>query len=50
MAKWLRLHKKGKYMKGYNVPEGYMGYILGEYVLFSCEQDYIETYMELEEI
>ena len=32
-------------MKGYNVPEGYMGYCNGEYVLFSSEEDYKE-YLE----
>lgn len=29
-------------MKGYNIADGYMGYVDGEYVLFSCENDYIE--------
>lgn len=29
-------------MKGYNVEEGYMGFVNGEYMLFSCERDYIE--------
>lgn len=32
-------------MKGYNTAAGYMGIVNGEYILFSCEQDYIE-YME----
>ena len=36
-------------MKGYNVPEGYMGYIGGEYRLFACEADYIEQFQEEEE-
>lgn len=36
-------------IKGYPTQQGYMGYIPHEgYVLFSCEQDYIETYNELE--
>lgn len=35
-------------IKGYNTNQGYMGYVNGEYRLFSCEQDYIE-YMEDEE-
>jgi len=29
-------------MKGYYVPDGYMGYCAGEYVLFSSEADYVE--------
>lgn len=29
-------------MKGYNVESGYMGYVDGEYILFSCEEDYRE--------
>lgn len=29
-------------MKGYDTYSGYMGYVDGEYMLFSCEQDYIE--------
>lgn len=35
-------------MKGYQVPEGYMGYIPSEnkYVLFATEQDYIDTFKE----
>ena len=32
-------------MKGYNTEVGYMGLVDGEYVLFSCERDYIE-YLE----
>ncbi len=37
-------------MKGYNVPEGYMGYIpdVG-YSLFSSEEDYREYYEEVVE-
>lgn len=31
-------------MKGYDVPEGYMGYINGYYRLFSCEADYMEAF------
>lgn len=35
-------------MKGYNVPEGYMGYIPDEgYILFSSEEDYREYYEEV---
>lgn len=32
-------------MKGYNVENGYMGYVEGKYILFACEEDYRE-YME----
>lgn len=33
------------FMKGYNVDEGYMGYVDGTYILFANEADYRE-YME----
>lgn len=29
-------------MKGYVVANGYMGYVEGKYMLFACEEDYIE--------
>lgn len=29
-------------MKGYHTLEGYMGYVEGRYMLFSCEADYRE--------
>lgn len=29
-------------IKGYWVPEGYMGYVDGKYILFATERDYIE--------
>lgn len=29
-------------MKGYNTPEGYMGFVNGRYLLFSSERDYQE--------
>lgn len=29
-------------MKGYVISDGYMGYVDGEYILFSCESDYVE--------
>lgn len=37
-------------MKGYNVPDGYMGYMpsLGRYILFSTEGEYAEIYKEIE--
>ncbi len=33
-------------MKGYSVPEGYMGYCDGQYVLFSSEGDYLDYIAE----
>ena len=32
-------------MKGYNTPDGYMGYVDGKYMLFASEADYAD-YME----
>ena len=29
-------------MKGYIIDAGYMGYVDGRYMLFSCEQDYYD--------
>ena len=29
-------------MKGYNIDNGYMGYVDGEYILFASEADYLE--------
>ena len=29
-------------MKGYSVESGYMGLVNGEYMLFACEEDYLE--------
>lgn len=29
-------------MKGYNTPDGYMGFVDGRYLLFSSERDYQE--------
>ena len=37
-----------KIMKGYNTETGFMGFINGTYLLFSCEEDY-EEYMETAE-
>lgn len=34
-------------MKGYPVPNGYMGYINGKYLLFATETEYIEYYREV---
>lgn len=33
-------------MKGYYVPDGYMGFIDGKYRLFATEEDYVEAYKE----
>lgn len=33
-------------MKGYSTDNGYMGYVEGEYRLFSCESDYEEWMLE----
>jgi len=35
-------------MKGYNTPNGFMGYISGRYILFCCESEYMDFYRELE--
>lgn len=39
-----------KQMKGYEVPDGYMGWINGKYQLFESENEYYETLLEREEI
>ena len=31
-------------MKGYSTQAGYMGYVDGRYILFSCENDYREYF------
>lgn len=36
-------------MKGYNVENGYMGYVDGRYMLFASEADYRDYYMSLYE-
>lgn len=33
-------------MKGYSTESGYMGLVDGQYMLFSCEEDYIEYLQE----
>ena len=33
-------------MKGYVTDSGYMGFVDGRYLLFACEQDYREWFME----
>jgi hypothetical protein len=37
-------------MKGYEVQDGYMGWINGKYQLFESENEYYETLLEREEI
>ena len=34
--------KGGAIMKGYSVESGYMGLVDGKYMLFACEEDYLE--------
>lgn len=29
-------------MKGYHVESGYMGYVENKYMLFACEEDYVD--------
>ena len=31
-------------MKGYATPNGYMGYVAGNYMLFASEDDYRESF------
>ena len=33
-------------MKGYNTPNGYMGFVDGRYLLFCSEDDYLEYMRE----
>lgn len=35
-------------MKGYFVPDGYMGYVNGHYILFACESDYYDFVKEIQ--
>ena len=37
-------------VKGYSVPDGYMGLLNGKYQLFETEQAYYEYLLESEEI
>lgn len=37
-------------MKGYSVPEGYMGLVNGTYRLFSSDTEYWEYMLENEEV
>ena len=38
------INQGGQIMKGYNTESGFMGYVDGTYILFSCEEDYTEYY------
>ena len=35
-------YKEDLIMKGYCTESGYMGYVDGSYILFSCEDDYLD--------
>lgn len=37
-------------VKGYSVPNGYMGFLNGKYQLFETEQEYYECLLESEEL
>lgn len=37
-------------VKGYEVPEGYMGYVKDKYILFATELDYLEYMLINEEV
>lgn len=37
-------------IKGYSVPEGYMGLVNGKYQLFASENDYYEYMLENKEV
>ena len=38
----MRFAKEDLIMKGYCTESGYMGYVDGSYILFSCEDDYLD--------
>lgn len=40
----------GNMIKGYEVPEGYMGLVKGKYQLFATELDYLEYILLNEEV
>ena len=40
------LKRKVFIMKGYWVGDGYMGYVNGNYMLFACEEDYLDYICE----
>ena len=37
-------------MRGFNVPDGFMGYVKGRYMLFASETDYYEYMLENKEV
>lgn len=37
-------------MRGFNVPDGFMGYVKGRYMLFASETDYYEYLLANEEV
>lgn len=37
-------------MRGFNVPDGFMGYVKGRYMLFASETEYYEYMLENEEV
>ncbi len=37
-------------MKGYVTNYGYMGYVDGEYLMFSCEDEYFEYLADCEQV
>lgn len=37
-------------MRGFNVPDGFMGYVKGRYMLFASEADYYEYLLANEEV
>ena len=38
----MSFRSEGLIMKGYFTESGYMGYVDGSYILFSCEDDYLD--------
>ena len=40
--KRVETHRKEPRMKGYNTPNGYMGFVDGRYLLFCTEGDYLD--------
>ena len=37
-------------MRGFNVPDGFMGYVKGKYMLFASETEYYEYMLENKEV
>ena len=37
-------------MRGFNVPDGFMGYVKGRYMLFASETEYYEYMLENKEV